>query len=275
MPYDGTRKRRKYMRKSARPRVTKKGVKKAVSQYKMKMFDMSVKRAMAGQIEMKDLQENGQFNPLPFDGATNQATIDVTNGIIFDPVIPLGPQNGHRIGNYISMKSCKFRYSLCPNSQSISGSAIPSIVRFVFYYDRQDPTNLPTPYTNANFFDLGSGSSTFTGTYTDMVRRFNTDRYRICKVKTLKIGFATNTGVGGSATSQYFANNDFKMNHRGTIDLSKYIIKRQKFNDGLNLSQNRKLYCLVYVTTPNTGLFTASNLPCNLTYQTEYKYTDA
>jgi len=270
-------KRRRYLRprKGARPRVTKKGVKRAISEYKGKVFDMAVKRAMAGQMELKQLVEQAQFSPLPFDGATNQATIDLTNGIPFDPNITHGTGPSGRIGNRIMMKSVKFSYSFCPNPQNVSGVAIPTIVRMVFYYDRQDPLSLPTPYTNANFFDLNNASQQFTGTYTDMVRTFNTDRYRICKVRTLKVGFANNQGSSGSGTNQYFANNDFKLNHRGTIDLTKYIIKNQKFNDNLGFSQNRKLYCLVYITITNSAVFGASNLPVNMTHQTVYKWTDA
>lgn len=269
-------KRRRYTGpKGKRPRVTKRGIKKAVSAYKTKIFDMSVKRAMAGQMELKQLIEQGAISPLPFDGATNQTNIDLTNGIPFDPLITHGTGPSGRIGNRIMMKSVKFSYSFCPNAYGTSGVAIPSLVRMVFYYDRQDPLSLPTPYTNANFFDINNSSQQFTGTFTDMVRRFNTDRYRICKVKTLKIGFANNQGTGGSATNQYFANNDFKLNHRGTIDLTKYIIKNQKFNDNLGYSQNRKLYCLVYVTPPNSATFLATNLPVSMTHQTIYKWTDA
>lgn len=227
-------------------------------------------------LEQKQYAENFQFDPVPFDPvAANGPTVDASNALIFDPLINLGTNVASRIGNKITMTSVKFSYAMAANSFSVSGIAAPCMVRIVFYYDRQEPTSLPSPYTNANFFDQGSGVSQFTGTYTDMVRKFNSDRYRICKVKTFKIGNANYGGTGASGASQFFSNNDFRLNVRGTVDLTKYVIRRQKFNDNLGTAQNRKLYGLVYVTPVNAASFSSTHRPVNMTYQTNYKFTDA
>lgn len=273
MPYKV--KRRVYRRKRQASRVTKKGVRKVVRRYKEKVFNNRVKQAMASLMEVKHVEENGAFNPLVFDGATNQATIDATNQIIFDPQIDLGTAVDERIGNRLMMKSVKMSYSLCTNSYTVSGVAAPCQVRMVFYYDRTNPRNLPTPYTDADFFDFNNTNQAFAGTISDMVRRFNSNKYRILKVKTFKLGHASYGGTGTSSANQAFTNNDYRLNYRGTIDLTKSIIKRQIFDDATNLSMSRKLYCLVYVTTVNTALFSSTNLPVNMQYQIQYKYTDA
>lgn len=227
-------------------------------------------------MEVKHFDENGSLQPVPFDNAAlNQAVCDANNQIIFDPPINLGTAVNQRIGNRITLTGAQLKYAIALNPTTQNGVAIPAMVRIIIYYDRQDDSSLPTPYVNGNFFDSGNTSTGFRGDLTDMFRRYNRDRYRICMVRTHKIGFANNQGSTGSATNQYFANNDFKMNVRGTMNIGKYMLKKIRFNDSLSSAQGRKLYALVIVTPPNFGNFDTSKLPVEMEFQTRYSFTDA
>lgn len=256
----------------------KTGARVAVSNYKKKVFNYSVKKAMKSLLEVKNSGIRGGFDILPFNGG-NMAAVDSTNIIAFDPIINQGTGESGRVGNVITMVSCKMRYLITLNPSIGGASTIPTIVRMIWFYDREDTNNLPSPYSNANFIDAGNTSQQFSGSLTDLFYRYNTDRYRIFGVRDHKLGFANNevNAAAGSqvALSQYFQNNDSKMFFKGSIDCSKWIIKRQKFNDNLGLSMTRKLYCLVLVVS-QTGIGLLASAPQNkINYEIDFKYTDA
>lgn len=272
-------KRRKYARgKRTRAKVTKRGIRNAVAQYKGRVFAKAVKQVIAKEMEVKHVLEQSTLflRPnSPADPSYNKAIVDSANIIRLDQDVAQGTNVSSRIGNKINVTKLLFKYGLWLNSSVGGGVPYPINVRMVFFYDREYPTEMPSPTFNSNFFDNNGSSQGFEGNYIDMIKRINTDRYRVLKVKTFKLGFANNQGTGSSGQNQYFSNNDYKMNYRGTLDLTKHIVKRQKFNDNLSISQNRKLYMLAYMTTTNAGIMPFSVQPCNLTFQTEMFYTDA
>lgn len=271
-------KRRRYSRpnKGRKPRVTKRGVRKAINQYKSKVFAAAVKQVLKRHIEDKHVMEQASLmlrTNSPVDPSYNPINVDNANIIRIDQDVALGTNVSSRIGNKINVTKVLFKYGLIINSLAAGGVTNPTNVRMVFFYDREYPTEMPTPTFNGNFFDNNGGSQAFSGDYTDMIKGFNTDRYRILKVKTFKLGNSYSTGTTGN--NLFWSNNDYKMNYRGTLDLTKHVIKRQKFNDNLSISQNRKLYMLAYLTTPNISVMTAASTPVVLTYQTEMFYEDA
>ena len=164
------RPRRKYIRRGVRrpARVTKTGVRSAVNKYKTKVFNNRVKNAMRGMMEVKEAYEQGNVTMTPFDG-TNPVACDATNVFDYDPVINQGQGVANRIGNVITIKSCITRYIITcrpstinpPNNQA--GALYPTVVKLIWFYDRQDSNNFPTPYQNVNFLQLGNSSQGFQG----------------------------------------------------------------------------------------------------------------
>lgn len=271
---------RQYRRKPGVRRVPRRktGAKIAVRKQSTKVFNARVKKAMTSLLEVKSSGIRGAFDVVPYNTA-NFVTVDANNIIAFDPIINQSTGESGRVGNVINMVSCKMRYLISLNPSIGGASTIPTIVRLIFFYDREDVNSLPTPYTNANFIDAGNSSQGFSGTLTDTFYRYNTDRYRIFAVREHKMGYSTNqvNAAAGSNTalSQYFSNNDSKMFVRGNVDCSKWIIKRQKFNDNLGTSMSRKLYCLV-MSVSQSGLVLLSSSPQNyFRYEIDFKYTDA
>lgn len=234
---------------------------------------VALRRAL--RIESKKGQSEFNMSLLGFDGATNQATIDDNNQEILDPVINQGTGQRDRIGNKVTLTSCWLKYALFLNGSGQGGVPYPVLVRFVFYYQKDDPTSLPQPYQNADLFQLGNSDQGFYGSISDHLMQFNTDKYRILKVKSFKLGFANNQGTGGSAASQYFANNDYKMTYVGHINLLPMLLKDKVFNDNMGVSMGRKLYFLAYVTYANSSSMVSTVRPCSLMCQLRWSFTDA
>lgn len=268
---------RKYVRKPRarrpKPLAGKKGVRSAIRKQSTKVFNSRVKQAVKQLMEVKQSGIRGTIQIVNFNG-TNAVNCDAINQIAFDPIINQGTGERDRIGNCIDVVSCKMRYMITVNSTDFA-TTVPTWIRLIWYYDRADTNNLPTPYQNANFIDNGNSSSGFAGDLTDIFYRYNTDRYRILGVRDHKLGFASSTGTSPQPQFQYFANNDSKMIVRGTVDCTKWIIKRQKFNDNLGTAEGRKLYCLI-LCMAQSGAIWASISPTNrMRYEVNYKYTDA
>lgn len=268
--------RRRTKGRTRRPKqVTKKGVKSAVRKYTNKVFNNRVKNAMASLMEVKEVQSRGNVAIVAFNGA-NAATADSTNIIAFDPVINQSAFENGRVGNVITMKNVMMRFMIVLNPASGIYGSVPQCVRLVWFYDRADVNSIPTPYTNANFIDNGASSTGMTGSLTDTFYRYNADRYRILGSRTYKLGFASATGLNADNTHQYYSNNDSKMFIKGTVNCTKWIIKKQKFNDNLGLAETRKLYCLVITVPQNGAVWPASQpSPCDFIYEIDFKYTDA
>lgn len=264
--------------KSRRPkRVTKKGVKAAVRKYKDKVFNNRVKNAMDGLMEVKNSGIRGDLDVVPFTGA-NWVTIDANNVIgLNDFVINQGTGESGRVGNVIAVKSCRMRYLLHLLPQAQAGTSVPSFVRLIFFYDKADPNSLPTPYTNANFIDNGNSSQNFTGDVTDLFYRYNTDRYRIFGVRTHKIGWSVNSQNTNTTTiqSQFYSNNDSKLTATASVDLTKWTIKKQRFNDNLGTSYSRGLYCIVQSIYQDGRVAPTATPLVKMVYEIDLRYTDA
>lgn len=257
-----------------RPRVTQTGGRTQAT--KKRLFNYRVKQVVKSLMEHKHKTVRSNINIVPYTAA-NAVTCDNINVIGFDPVINQGASVDGRVGNVILMTSCKFRFMLTMKEFIDTGNQCPQFVRMIFFYDREDENNFPTPYTNANFVDALNGSQGLRGDVTDTFYKYNTDRYRILGQRTYKIGYANNgqNTTPSVVRSQLYTNNDSPMVVKGTVNCSKWILKRQKFNDNLGTAMGRKLYCLI-MTLRQDGLVNISANPVvQINYEQEYKYVDA
>lgn len=275
------------IRRARRAPRRKTGVKTAIRKYKKKVFNARVKKAVKSLMEVKTsgLREENMlplvFVPPDNNGAGgNQVNCDTQNLIdLHNFQIAQGTGESNRIGNVINVVKQTFRYCITMAPQVVNGTAIPVYVRLIFFYDRADTNSMPTPYINANFIDAGNSSQQFKGDVSDLFYRYNTDRYRILGVRTHKLGWSQNGQYTNSATlqNQLYSNNDSKMTVMGTVDLTKMVVKKQKFNDNFVLSYSRGLYCMVHhVTQDGNPLAPNTNRSLiKITYEVEQKYTDA
>lgn len=191
--------------------------------------------------------------------------------------IDQGVGQGARVGNRIKIKKSILRIMLTPQQYSASANPAPrpQIVRMVLFYDRLNTTVTPTPFANADFFDNNNSVGGFAGNTTDLVRMFNTDRYRILKVKTFKLGFANYAGTSANADAQTFANNDYKLNIVKRYDITKHLVKNVLYIDNNSNPSSRGLWLMFYTMPANTSTFGSTDFPLLLSGQVETHYEDA
>ena len=195
-------------------------------------------------------------------------TLDVTQGV----------GQGQRIGNTIRVKKLTMKGVLFPAPYSILTNFAPKPVevKFWFCYQRNDPFKQPTNY--ASFFQNGSSSSNFTGNLLDMVKVTNKDTFRVMKTRTFKLGFDAYTVAGADTYQQSYQNNDFKMNHKFSFDLTKYIPKIMKYVDGYTAVTTRGLYLVVEAVWSNGTSSTIGQIAeigSLMNYQLDFEYEDA
>lgn len=205
-------------------------------------------------------------------------------------VILLGPNSlnmpvsqgtgaGERIGNRITTKKLLFKGVLTPLPYNATSNQQPRPVqvKMVIFYDRDDPNTTPVP--SSTFFQSGSSSDGFTGTNMDFLRPYNTDRYRIMKQRTFKLGFSqfagSTTVPGQQADYQAYSNNDFKYNCNFSVDVTKYYPKQVKFNDNLSDPMTRGVYALFYYVNADGSIPASTNVPLMINYMQDYQYSDA
>lgn len=189
--------------------------------------------------------------------------------------IQQGSGQGARVGNRIKTKRVKLSLTFVPNSYNATSNPtpIPQMIVGYIYYDTQNSTVVSAP--DSTFVQLGSSSEALRGRVLDAISEVNTDRWKLFKKFTLKVGFATNTGTGASANNANFANNGFEMEQSRTFDVTKYCPKYITYNDTSGITTSRN--CLLYLQSIpyNGGVNPAAGIPTQVNVAIEYKYSDA
>lgn len=252
--------------------------------YKRKSYARKAKRAplkraikavLARSVETKSQQ---MFN--------YNRSIYSSNSINFpDNVIELGPSGAlqvvqgvtrcQRIGNKVRVKRLMFKGDICANpyDATLNPNPSPQLVKMVIFYDRTDPTALPTVSTN--FFQNGASNVGFNNDLVDAWRPFNTERYRILATRTFKVGNAISPNLGVNTSFQSYANNDYKMTNTFSVDLTKYYPKTCVFDENNVTPNSRGLFAIFYCCAGSGQANGAAWIPCSMQYMQEFSFTDA
>lgn len=270
-------KRRSFKRKSFRKKRF--NVKRRKGSFK-KLIRREISRAQ----EKKTVQEFEQSRILHTTGSSDFPTQNIFPLGIYSTSleIPQGVGQGNRIGNRITIKNLQFKgcFVQRPFDSVFNDLPQPLMVKMWIFYDRDAPTDLPNPTASGDWFQAGNSDTDLSGRLTDMWAPVNTDRYRVLTSRTFKVGNAVyggNPGVGGSGYGdrQFYANNDFPMFKRFSINLTKYLIKTVKFDDNVLTPTTRGLFAMVeYV--PATGQAAApERRSLDLSFIQTVKFVDA
>lgn len=187
-----------------------------------------------------------------------------------------GTSQGARIGNQITCKRLMFRGTIIPNTYNVTTNPVPKPQMVVMWilYDREVPTT--DPVIGTDFLQLGGSTQALTNTLTDVTAPLNNDRYRLLTKRVFKVGYASYGGTGTQAAAQSFTNNDYKLNCMFRINLTKYMIKKIKFNDNNATPTSRGLFYVIQPVNADGSLGTAAtDIPCYLSYTLEIDYEDA
>lgn len=156
------------------------------------------------------------------------------------------------------------------------------VVRFVFTINERDPNNtdplkVSRPYyarlwffklkprfsqtvsqasqiVQSEFFQWGNNADLgMFGTVNDLIQPINKDAIELCTTRTFKLGRSNmaNAGypAGGSLieiqNNASWSNNDFMLTARGKVDVTKYVPKDYRWEDGNNVTaMNRPLFMM-------------------------------
>lgn len=263
--------RRKYAKKRAplRAKKTKKSfVSSSVRKY--------VKRTISKTIENKCIQVNGGFSfgnylESPDLGAYPMAPLALYWSL------PQSIGQGGRIGNQVKIKSAHLNYILRPTPyDAVSNpNPCPTEVQLMLGYLRASPNTLPVAADINQLFQAGSSSAGPVGTLRDLISSINTDKWVIKKRWTHKLGFADNSGTGALPGSQYFDNNDFHLNIKRSINITKMLPSHFRFNDTEQSNLTKNLFFLQNAVQANGSGGGATQLFANIEFWIDIRYEDA
>lgn len=264
----------------------RKQVSKAIKSANNRIFKQKVLRAISSKAEVKEVFS--QFTILPnclqatTSGLSNNyfSCSPLTAGLPYTKLsVPIGTGVGGRIGNKVSTKKLRLRYTLCNTGYNITTNTIPfpTIVRLYFYKAKGGGAMNPPDLgdlcgTNTNFFDAPAPNAGFVGNITDLNQRMNNDAYTYLAHRTHKVGFADNTQQP-STNHANGANNDYKMSIVSSIDLTRFYSKSLKFDD-LADCFTTGIWCVIQCVYGNGATYAVTQQPIQMTVQLEYAYTD-
>jgi len=235
-----------------------------------------VKSTISKNIENKCFQVNGGYS----FGNINEDNI--LNAYPMCPLnlywtIPQGITQGGRIGNEVRVKKVMLNYILRPNFYDVASNPLPqpSEVQLMLGYFKETPSALPTSTQIGTIFQSGSSSVPPVGTLRDHISVINKDTFHCAKRWTHKIGLAEYAGTGGNASAQFNSNNDFKLNVKKVLNITKYCPKLLRFNDGGSTTLTKNLFLLKNAVAAGGGVYSASNLPVNIEFWIDFHYEDA
>lgn len=254
---------------------------KASNKTKSKAFVKKVRRAL--KVESKEAVAGFALNVK----GNNSASIATTgspdyNILRVDPnetsmQIQQGVQQNQRVGNKIRLTYGTMEMALWPRLDTAGNTNNLQYIRMVCFYDKQKPTETPTPFANLDFFQQSSatGFMGFTGQMYDLVNKINTDRYHVFWERTFKLGPAVLTG-SGSADPAYAnqANNDFKAFYKRKFSLGKTCIKNLCYRDNYPQGQWRGCWIIVFGVAATAYGNVANVNVANMYGQIRWKYID-
>jgi len=189
--------------------------------------------------------------------------------------ISQGAAANQRLGNLVEFVGGKIKLDFWAAGYDAVNNPYPMpVIVKIWIVARKDAAHLQPASSLPSFFQNGSTTAGFTGYLDDMTKTVNTDLYRVFKSYTLKIGNASTEGTGSSAGNQFFSNNEFKLNRRLTINYTKMLIKRGKYNDGTTTPVGRGLFMFMCCYSPNNVGMSAGQQPVQFCGTKELRFKD-
>lgn len=235
-------------------------------------FAKKVKAVMQSTAEHKIINfASASYMPNYVGGAVPQLQLNPNSGY---NTITQGTGQGQRIGNRVRTVKAVLRGIMTPLPYSVTVNVAPCPMEIRFIIGRNKGDSSIAPPLGV-FMQNGSTTSAPQGGLVDMINPLNTDTQTVYKQKFFKLGYATGTGSGSAVIAEYQANNDFKMNCKVNIDITKYLPKTISWNDTTTTPYCSTTWLTIlaaYADGSNpTTLATQPNL---FTWEIEYTYED-
>lgn len=241
-----------------------------------------VKSQIASSSETKEAQPvtADDVAILPYGQQTPHTFTTLNLNQIFQG-IPNGTLNGQRIGNEIKARRLTFKGFINWDSSRIAQEDYTHIPLYVKMFVFRRKTDLDNPATYSGLLGVGEDDILMNGStpapptnkLSDFNKPFNTEVYKIYKVRTFKLGPAA---VGNTPTTSGQWNNDFKFSQRFSIDLSKHINKI-KYQDGNVAFQTNVAFYVGFLVAfaNNSPIGPLNKPPVEIHYTVNMNYEDA
>lgn len=271
-------KRKIIRRKTTRRKVVKK------SGVPTRALTKLVQRVVSRNVENKSRQAYGSMNciypqiggsyawygllpltPYSSVGAPTDYTITINQGT----------GAGSRVGDVIKTKKVWFKGVIVPNPYSADLNPNPKpmeVCIWIFKLKRQTLGNTITEANGAinnNFFQSGNTALGVNGGLFNIVQTMNTDYIRLFYKRVFKVGYSAGTISGDRP------NNDFAMNRKFSIDVTKYIPKNVRYNDNTDTPSIDPVYVFIAPFRADGTVQTGNYAGVNLSWELNYVYEDA
>lgn len=275
MPYKKSF-RGKRARRVVRKRRTAKKPSVAIKRY--------VNRAIHRQIENKGVAQSVAKTMSNISNLANfqsgnmlQLTPSVATNYLY--TISQGTGAGARTGNQVKLRSAILRFALYPQAYNAVSNPTPKpqdVIMYILSGKRSVVCNTVADLAtilNTNCYKLGSSSSAMLGNLYDVVSAINND-VLTCHLKRVFKLSASNAQLQSGATAA-FSNNDYKINHIKTINVTKFLPKTFIFDDANNNSVSKQVFAVFCpVNSDGTGTI-SSCFPCSIFAGIDVTFEDA
>lgn len=255
---------------------TKKKMNDYTSNPLQRKHDAHIKKVIARMAEHKRANFSASFS----FGASTGTTFTTSNIQWLSPNssyvnIVQGTGQGDRVGNKIRITNAKFSGVIYGNPYHATVNPLPQPqeVRMWFFAPKN---SLAQPTSYSTFFQNGNSSQNFSGTLLDLTKKINNDDFTYYGHRTYKIGYSAFVGSPGSVVgSGYYSNNDFAMNRKFSIDITKMLPKNILWNDTTTTPFSRVLFVIFECVNADGSAQGAALLPCSCQYSIDYTFTDS
>lgn len=246
-----------------------------------------IKKVMSSEMEQKRLTTEFTKNLYHIGGTTNfrdQNIICLTPNDAIGSIYQMVQGNSQqtRVGNRINIKRLIFRGILAPTPYNATTNPTPNpvMVRMIIVSTKRNVAgqSIADIYNicNNTLFANGSSSLGMLGTLYDIITPYNSDVITVHYQKTFKLGYESYTGVtGGADVGHTKASNDYRLNHRWSINCAKYVNKVLKFNDNAGGTTSRQVYVVFQPINFNGAIPASTTTPAGLVAGVDVFYTDA
>lgn len=278
----------KYVRKGVR-RVAKRS-RRTVS--KSSKVSKTIKRYVSSVIHrnLENKRMTTEFTKNLYGIAGGVAGFQTNNIIPLSPnsltggiyTITQGVGQQQRVSNSISVRKAYLRGVLIPQPYNAVSNSTPTPLNvkiWIFSLRRNvlQASAADVYQTMSNtFFSNGNTSIGLLGTIYDIITPHNKDVVNVHYTRTIKLGYESYSGVTGGATAtDSKANNDYNLNYKMTLDITRWLPKKMQFNDTDSGTTSKQLYCVFEPVYYNGSTMTAATSPCGFIGGIDLHYEDA
>lgn len=226
-----------------------------------------IKKTLNNSVEKKKFIEYAANQALTIGSA---GVYPFTASITCAPVA--GADDGERIANRINVLNGYIRgfVNLRPYDVVVNTGPPPIWLRILIVsYKREKTTSIAQTNFLTDFFDVNNGGTGFQSTMLDMVLPVNPESWTVIADQVVKLGGTSATTTGGLSTTGFYDQSD--MSHRFEFDLGRLGI--HTWTESSTICTNKDRWLVIQPVNAN-GTAYAAEIPAEVHYMVEYKYTD-